>query len=149
MNSPLTVTFTLTRDEIASAIRHNMLRAKMILLVLALLVYMGLSPFVTYLLKHSQDPAFAFPRSGLAYTAACFAMIAYLVWLAPLLAARRIANREQTLELSGENDWVKVRETGRFFFLTPRARTMQILPKRAFASTADLDAFRELLKKRA
>ena len=149
MSTPIVVTFTLTRDEYASAIRQNMLRAKWILLVLAILVYMGISPFVTYVLKHSEDPSFVFPRSGLAYTVACFGMITYLVWFAPILAVRRISdrNREQTLELSGENDWVKVRETGRFFFLYPRAQTMHILPKRAFASTADLDAFRELLKR--
>ncbi len=147
MNIPLTVTFTLTRDEYASAIRQSMLRAKWILLVLAILVYMGVSPFVTYFLKHSENPSFAFPRSGLAYTAACFAMIAYLVWVAPILAVRRIRarDREQTLVLSGKNDWVKVRETGRFFFLYPRAQPMHILPKRAFASAADLDAFRELV----
>jgi hypothetical protein len=154
----IVVTFTPTRDEYASAIRQSMLRAKMILLVLAILVYMGISPFVTYVLKHSENPAFAFPRSGLAYTVACFSMITYLVWVAPILAVRRIGarNQEQTFRFSEETassdnatfdwkDWVKVRESGRFFFLYPNAKAMHILPKRAFGSTADLDAFRELV----
>jgi hypothetical protein len=152
----IAVTFTLTRAEYASAIRQNMLRAKMILLVLAILVYMGISPFVTYVLKHSEDPAFAFPRSGLAYTVACFGMITYLVWVAPILAVRRMGARdqEQTFKFSEESatfpwkDWVQVRESGRFFFLYPSPRAMHILPKRAFASTADLDAFRELVTRK-
>jgi hypothetical protein len=161
VSTPIVVTFTLRRDEYASAIRQNMLRAKMILLVLAILVYMGISPFVTYVLKHSENPAFAFPRSGLAYTVACFSMITYLVWVAPILAVRRFGARdqEQSFRFSEETassghatfDWkscVKVRETGRFFFLYPGAKVMHILPKRAFASTADLDAFRELVTRK-
>jgi len=157
----IVVTYTLTRAEYASAIRQNMLRAKMILLVLAILVYMGISPFVTYFLKHSENPAFQFPRSGLAYTAACFGMIAYLAWVAPILAVRRIRTRDQeqifefsedTASLSGKTfdwqAWVKVRETGRFFFLYPAKQGMHILPKRAFASTAEQDAFRELVTRK-
>ncbi len=157
----IVVTFTLTRAEYASAIRQSMLRAKMILLVLAILVYMGVSPFVTYFLKHSEDPAFGFPRSGLTYTLACFAMITYLVWVAPILAVRRMnaRDREQTFRFSEDTassdnasfdwkDWVKVRESVRFFFLYPNAKAMHILPKRAFASTADLDAFRELVARK-
>jgi hypothetical protein len=161
VSTPINVTFTLTRDEYASAIRQSMLRAKWILLVLAILVYMGVSPFVTYLLKHSENPAYVFPRSGLAYTVACFAMITYLVWVAPILAVRRIGDRdqEQSFRFSEETAsssnatfdwkaWVKVRESGRFFFLYPNAQGMHILPKRAFASTADLDAFRELVTRK-
>src|SRR3982751_6298228 len=102
----IAVSYTLTRAEYASAIRQNMLRAKMILLVLAILVYMGISPFVTYFLKHSENPAFVFPRSGLTYTLACFAMITYLVWVAPILAVRRLSaatrDQEQTFTFSEE-----------------------------------------------
>jgi len=163
MDMPIVVTFRLTREETVDVIRRNMLGRKMILLVLVLLAYMGVSPLATYFLKHAENPAYAFPGSGLGYMAACFGVILYLVWLAPILAARKIPasarDREQTYRFSEEQadlpgkvlDWkdgLRVRESGRYFFLHQDPKTMHVIPRRAFASAADLDAFRDLVARK-
>lgn len=165
MSTPIVVKFTLSPREYASAIRESMMKSKVILLVLALLLYMGISPTVTYLLKHSENPSVAFPSTGLLYMLGCLGMITYLVWAAPILAVRKLLSatrdREQEFRFDEEGSevmnavspgrfdwktWVRFRESGRFFFLYPTSRVLHIVPKRAFSSDAERAAFRNLLK---
>lgn len=44
--------------------------------------------------------------------------------------------------------WMKFRESDRYFFLFQAQEQFTVLPKRAFAGAEDVDAFRELLKRK-
>jgi len=167
MSASITVKFTLTRAEVVGSIRQAMLGKRAMLVVLTIFVFIAASPFVTYVLRHSEDPSYAFRTDGLVYSAACLVAIAYLLGVLPILLAGRmdpaVRDQEQVFRFTekgseakngaGElnfdwKSWTRYRETGKFFFLYPGPRVNLVLPKRAFASDEELVAFRNLLKQK-
>jgi len=167
MSASFTVKFTLTRSEVVSSIRQSMLGRRALLIVLTILVYMAAYPFISYAFKHSEDAQVVFRKESLLLSGFCLAAIGYLFGVLPLLLSRRMStalrDQEQVFRFTDKGSeattgageakfdwkaWVRYRETGRFFFLYPGPNISHVIPKRAFASTEEVIAFRNLLKQK-
>jgi hypothetical protein len=163
MSNPIRLKFILSPDEYADAIRQNLFRLPSLLIVSAMVVIATLTPMV---LLAAGRPTFNVGGSlACALVGATFVVSLY--WNGPRSAYRKLnpANRDQEQAFSFTEEgidirhataeakldwksWIKFRENARFFLVYPAQRMFTIIPKRAFASPEEVDAFRELLKRK-
>jgi hypothetical protein len=167
MSDPIVIKFTLSRAELVRAIRLLMLRQKVLWLLIPVgLAWIG-SPFISYYAEWLNGQKAVFQPQGLVYTVIGIAFFVFLFGVVPGWSVRKMnpAIRDNPQEFrftetevdsingvaQGKLDWklwVRFGETKEFFLLYPNTQAANILPKRAFASTAEQDAFRELVARK-
>jgi hypothetical protein len=161
MPPAISVTFVLAPDEYAGATRQAILRQPGYIVVGSAAALVMLSPLLL-LAGVSMSPYVAL---------GCFvggaAFLYFLFGSGPREVYRKLNPATRDLEQSfrfteegiearlqtGEakldwKTWMKFRETDRFFLLYPAQEMVTVLPKRAFTGAAEIDSFRELLKRK-
>jgi hypothetical protein len=163
----ITVKFTMSRGEFASALRMGMLHQKSMQILIAIFVCITASPLITRALaspQSSQVPLtyrdFIYPCIGLIGAAYIFGVLPRLLVAKMNPAVRDGEHVFRVTEEGAESvtgvgqakvDWkafLRYRETGRFFLLHLGPRQFVSLPKRAFTSDQELIDFRNLLKRK-
>lgn len=167
MGNSIGVKFTLTPAEYSSAIRQHMLRQPASILVGVVATIVIMSPFCVLILEKLTGAELLVDAGSIVAAVVAAVVVLFLFVVAPKRAYGKLnpANRdqEQAFRFSEEGiesrcataegkldwkTWVKFKETGQFFLIYPSHQMFHLLPKRAFGAPQEMDAFRELLKRK-
>lgn len=162
----ITVKFTMSRGEYASALRLGMLHQKVMQVLVAIFVCLAVSPLIMRFSSPAGAPA-AISFRDLIYPLVGVIGVAYLYGVLPFLLVAKmnpaVRDREQVFRVTGDgaesvtglgeskvawNAILRYRESSRFFLLHLAPRQFVPLPKRAFASEQEIIDFRNLLKQK-